>query len=128
MKRSLALSAFLCAFFCLYQFTSAMAASKPATGKPADYSCNYYDALGGKYYCVETSAACNVAHAFVKESGSTASPTLIVLTYQGDSNGCQNYEGSLTLPSGNIIVVHVLSCGCGSSITTHVFFARDLLK
>ncbi len=124
MKRSLSLFALLCAFLCLCQTGVAQSASAKVT----DYSCNYYDALGGKYYCVETSAACNVAHAFVKESGSTASPTLIVLTYQGDSNGCQNYEGSLALPSGNIIVVHVISCGCGSSLTTHVFFARDLAK
>lgn len=128
MKRSLALTALLCAFFCLFHVAGAQAAHKPLTAKPADYSCSYYDASSGKYYCVETTAACNVAHAFVKEAGSTATPTLIVLTYMGNINGCQHYQGSLLLPTGSIIVVDVVSCSCGSSLETHVFFVRDLLK
>jgi hypothetical protein len=127
MKRSLALSALLCAFFCLFIITGS-AASKPLTGKPADYSCSYYDAATGKYYCVETTAVCNIAHAFVKENGTSGSPTLIVLTYLGTSNGCQNYEGSLVLPDNRIIVVNVTSCGCGSNLTTHVRFFPDLAR
>lgn len=126
MKRSLALSALLCAFFCLFYVSSSIAAEKPSTKKTADYSCSYYDQSTGKYYCVETTAACNVAHAYVKESGSTATPTLIVLSYIGNYNGCPMYEGSLLLPGSRIIVVNVISCGCGSSLTTHVYFASDL--
>jgi hypothetical protein len=126
MKRSLALSALLCAFLCLYHFTASPAPKVPLN-KGADYSCSYYDASTGKYYCVETTAACNVAHAYVKEAGSTASPTLIVLACKGTLNGCPNYEGSLQLPTGSIIVVNVTACGCGSSLTTHVFFVNDHL-
>lgn len=126
MKRSLVLAALLCAFFCLYHVTSSVAAEKPSTKKPADYSCSYYDASTGKYYCVETTAACNVAHAYVKESGSTATPTLIVLSFIGNYNGCPMYEGSLPLSGGRVIVVNVVSCGCGSSLTTHVYFVTDL--
>ena len=128
MKRTLALLTFFCAFFCLLQTASAQSVNKPAANKAADYSCSYYDAANNKYYCVETTAACNVAHAFVKESTSTASPTLIVLSLISSSGGCQTFEGSLALPTGNIIVVNVVSCGCGSSLTTHVFFARDFVK
>ncbi|WP_298738725.1 hypothetical protein [uncultured Chitinophaga sp.] len=125
MKRSLALS-LLCAFMCLFFVSSSFAAEKPTPEKTFDYSCSYYDASSGKYYCVETSAACNVAHAYVKESGSAASPTLIVLSYIGtNASNCQMYEGSLSLPTGSIIVVNVVSCGCGSSLTTYVRFFRD---
>lgn len=125
MKRSLLLSV-LCAFICLLYVNTSIAAEKPSPKKGADYSCNYYDASSGKYYCVETSAACTVAHAYVKESGSPASPTLIVLSYIGTTNNnCQMFEGSLSLPTGNIIIVNVVSCGCGSSLTTYVRFNRD---
>lgn len=124
MKKPFTFSVLLCALFCLFYASNGRSAGKPAAAinKTADYSCSYFDDMTGKYYCVETSAACNVAHAYVKESGSTASPTLIVLTYRGDMNGCQYFEGSLQLPTGSTIVVGVVSCGCGSSITTHVFF------
>jgi len=124
MKKPFTFSVLLCALFCLLHVSSSRAACKPAAAiaQTADYSCSYFDDMTGKYYCVETSAACDVAHAFVKESGSTGSPTLIVLTYQGNMNGCQYFEGSLQLPTGSTIVVGVVSCGCGSSITTHVFF------
>jgi hypothetical protein len=126
MKRTLALSALLCAFFCMFTITYTSAAGKPVPDKPFDYSCSYYDATTGKYYCVETTAACNIAHAFVKESGTSGSPTLIVLTYIGNANGCQLYEGSLQLPNNRIIVVNVTSCGCGSNLTTYVRFFPDL--
>ncbi|GAA0549835.1 hypothetical protein [Chitinophaga japonensis] len=124
MKKPFAFSVLLCALFCLLHVSNGWSAAQPAASiaKAADYSCSYYDDMTGKYYCVETSATCNIAHAFVKESGSTASPTLIVLTYQGNINGCQYFEGSLLLPTGSTIVVGVVSCSCGSSITTHVFF------
>src|SRR5690606_1231152 len=78
MKKPFTFSVLLCALFCLLHVSSSRAACKPAAAiaQTADYSCSYFDDMTGKYYCVETSAACDVAHAFVKESGSTGSPTL----------------------------------------------------
>jgi hypothetical protein len=124
MKKILVLSTLLCLVLCLYHVSVSHSASKPIT-KAADKRCDYYDSRGNKYYCVETSAACDIAHAFVSEAGSTATPTLVVLSLFSTSGSCKTYEGSLTLPSGNIMVIDVITCDCGNSLTTHVRFVRD---
>ena len=115
--------------FCCLLFVSAAHASdkkpKPKSTKARDYGCSYYYSGTGKNYCVETSAACTVAHAYVKESGSTASPVLIVLTLKSSSNGCLTFEGSLAIAPGHLIVVNVQTCDCGNNLSTHVFFVGD---
>jgi len=124
MKKALVLSTLFCLVFCLCHVNVSHSASKPPA-KTADKRCDYYDSRGDKYYCVETSAACNIAHAYVSEAGSTATPTLVVLSLFSTSGSCKTYEGSLTLPSGNIIVIDVITCDCGNTLTTHVRFVRD---
>jgi len=119
---------------CVFFLSAAPAPVKPKHTVARDYSCSYYNSSNGKYYCVETSASCSIAHAYVKESGSTASPVLVICNLHSSGGTCPVYEGSLQLADGSIIVIDVVSCGCGSSITTHVFFTRggvlvnDLLK
>lgn len=108
---------------CFTMFASAHATDKvkPSKKAKADVSCNYYNDLNGKYYCVETSATCDIAHAWWKESGSTGSSQLIVLTKTGSST-TTTFEGHATLPGGGYIVVYVLTSTCGSSLTTYVQF------
>jgi len=111
---------------CLFFVSVARASDKPKptpkTSQGADYSCNYYCSANGKYYCVETSASCSIGHAYVKESGSTASPVLVILSLHSTSGSCKIYEGSITLSTGIIMVIDVQTCDCGNSLTTHVFF------
>jgi hypothetical protein len=120
MKTHLMFFALLC---CVLFLSAAPAPVKPKLKAARDYSCSYFNDFNGKYYCVETSAACSIAHAYVKESTSTASPVLVVCN-QTSSGTCPIFEGSMQLADGSIIVIDVVSCGCGSSITTHVFFTR----
>ena len=117
---------FLCLLCSTFFLSVARASDKPRPSKAADYSCSYYDASKGKYYCVETTASCGIAHAYVKESGTTATPVLVVLALKS-STGCPIYEGSLVLPTGSTIVINVQTCDCGNNLTTHVFFVgRDV--
>lgn len=116
----------LLSLLCCTLFTAAHAADKHPKAKANDYSCNYYSSRTGLYYCVETSAACTVSHAYIKPANSTASPTLVVLALKSSINGCLTFEGSLDIGNGDLIVVNVQTCDCGNHITTHVFFARDL--
>ena len=116
----------LCLLCCLFFVSVARASDKPKLSKIADYSCNYYNGANGKYYCVETSASCSIGHAYVKEAGSTASPVLVILSLHSSSGNCKVFEGSLTLSSGNIIVIDVQTCDCGNNLTTHVFFTGGL--
>jgi hypothetical protein len=115
---------FLCLVFTAFFVSAAHAAHKPKPEmqKTADYSCNYYNDINGKYYCIETSASCTVAHAWYKESGSTASPVLIVLSKQPSSGVNDMFEGYTVLPGGSYLIVNVISNGCGSNITTYVRF------
>jgi len=116
----------LCLLCCLFAVSVARASDKPKP-KPksfneTEYSCSYYNAANGKYLCIETSAGCDIGHAYVQESGSTASPVHVILSLIHTSGSCKHFEGSLTLPTGNILVIDVDTCDCGSTITTHVIF------
>jgi len=106
---------------CFTFFATAHATDKVKATKRADSSCSYFNDLNGKYYCVETSSTCDIAHAWYKESGSTAPAQLIVLSKTGGST-CTLFEGSATLPGGGYIVVYVQTCNCGSTLTTNVNF------
>jgi len=123
MKKALVLSTLFCLVFCLCHVNVSHSASKPPV-KTADKRCDYYDSRGDKYYCVETSASCTIAHAYVSEQGSSASPTLVILSLFSTSGSCKTFEGSLVLPSGNTIIIDVVTCDCGITLTTHVRFAR----
>lgn len=109
---------------CLFFVSVARASDKPKpkTSQAADYSCSYYCSANGKYYCVETSASCSIGHAYVKESGSTASPVLVILSLHSTSGSCKIYEGSITLSPGIIMVIDVQTCDCGNNLNTYVFF------
>lgn len=119
MKKHLTYLLILC--FTLFANAHAADKVKPVKKVKADASCNYYNDLNGKYYCVETSSTCDIAHAWYKESGSTASPQLIVLS-KTSSSPCTRFEGYATLPGGGYIVVYVETCTCGNSLTTYVQF------
>lgn len=116
----------LCLLCCLFVVSVAHASDKPKpklkSFNETEYSCSYYNAANGKYYCVETSAGCDIGHAYVKESGSAGSPVLVILSLKFTSGSCKYFEGSLTLSTGNIMVIDVDTCDCGSTITTHVFY------
>jgi hypothetical protein len=122
MKKSLILSA-LCMALCLVYVQVSRSAVKPHA-KVTDTTCGWYDSFGNKYYCVETSASCTVAHAYVSEQGSTATPTLVILSLISTSGSCKTFEGSLVLPSGNTMVIDVITCDCGITLTTHVRFVK----